>query len=43
MKVNGESIAGEPSDLATAKIKGPPGTSVRLTVLRPARPASARS
>jgi carboxyl-terminal processing protease len=35
LKVNGESIAGEPSELATAKIKGPPGTSVRLTVLRP--------
>ncbi len=35
LKVNGDSIAGEPSQLATAKIKGPPGTAVRLTVLRP--------
>jgi carboxyl-terminal processing protease len=31
--VNGESIAGEPTDVSTAKIKGKPGTSVRLTVL----------
>jgi len=31
--VDGESIAGEPTDVATAKIKGKPGTSVRLTVL----------
>jgi carboxyl-terminal processing protease len=32
-QVNGESIAGEPTDVSTAKIKGEPGTSVRLTVL----------
>ena len=32
-RVNGESIAGEPTDVSTAKIKGKPGTSVRLTVL----------
>jgi len=31
--VNGESIAGEPTDISTAKIKGKPGTKVRLTVL----------
>jgi carboxyl-terminal processing protease len=31
--VNGESIAGEPTDVSTAKIKGKPGSSVRLTVL----------
>jgi len=30
--VDGESIAGESSDIATAKIKGRPGTSVELTV-----------
>jgi carboxyl-terminal processing protease len=34
--VNGESIAGKPTDIATAKIKGKPGTSVRLSVLNPA-------
>jgi len=32
--VNRESIAGESSDLATARIKGKPGTSVTLTVRR---------
>ena len=32
--VNGKSIAGEPSDVATARIKGKPGTYVTLTVLR---------
>ena len=31
-KVDGESIAGESTDVATAKIKGKPGTSVELTV-----------
>ena len=31
--VDGDSIAGEPTDVSTAKIKGKPGTSVRLTVL----------
>lgn len=31
--VNGRSIAGVPSDVATARIKGPAGTSVRLSVL----------
>ena len=30
--VNGESIAGEPTDVSTAKIKGKPGTTVRLTI-----------
>ena len=30
--VNGKSIAGEAADLATSKIKGPAGTSVRLTI-----------
>jgi carboxyl-terminal processing protease len=31
--VNGRSIAGESSQIATARIKGPPGTFVRLTVI----------
>lgn len=30
--VNGESIAGEPADVSTARIKGKPGTEVDLTV-----------
>jgi len=34
-EVNGESIAGEPSDVATGKIKGKAGTKVRLTLLDP--------
>jgi carboxyl-terminal processing protease len=34
--VNGRSIAGESSEVATAKIKGRPGTHVRLGVLSPA-------
>ena len=34
-QVNGASIAGEPSDLSTAKIKGKPGTFVRLTIVTP--------
>jgi carboxyl-terminal processing protease len=33
--VNGKSIAGKDSELATAEIKGKPGTEVTLTVLRP--------
>jgi carboxyl-terminal processing protease len=33
--VDEKSIAGEPADVATARIKGPPGTTVRLTVTRP--------
>jgi carboxyl-terminal processing protease len=33
--VNGKSLAGVSSELATARIKGPPGTSVRLGVLTP--------
>jgi carboxyl-terminal processing protease len=33
--VNGDSIAGEPTDLATAKIKGKPGTFVNLTIQSP--------
>jgi carboxyl-terminal processing protease len=35
VSVNGESIAGEPSEVATAKIKGPEGTEVTVGVLRP--------
>ena len=31
-RVNGKSIAGEPSSVSTARIKGPPGTFVTLTV-----------
>ena len=34
-EVNGQSIAGESADIATAKIKGEPGTSVELTVSDP--------
>jgi carboxyl-terminal processing protease len=33
--VNGDSIAGEDSELATAQIKGRPGTEVTLTVISP--------
>ena len=33
--VAGKSIAGEPSKLSTAKVRGPAGTSVTLTVLTP--------
>ncbi|HEX8067923.1 MAG TPA: S41 family peptidase [Thermoleophilaceae bacterium] len=35
--VNGRSIAGVPSDVATGRIKGPAGTSVSLSVLTPGR------
>jgi carboxyl-terminal processing protease len=35
VSVDGEEIAGEDADLATARIKGPAGTDVRLGVLRP--------
>jgi carboxyl-terminal processing protease len=38
--VDGESIAGKDSELATAEIKGEPGTDVTLTVLRPSTGAS---
>lgn len=34
-RVNGESIAGEDSRLASSKIKGPAGTTVKLTVVNP--------
>jgi carboxyl-terminal processing protease len=34
-KVAGKSIAGEPSDVSTSKIRGKAGTSVRLTVVTP--------
>ena len=33
--VDGKSIAGKDAELATAQIKGPPGTKVTITVLRP--------
>jgi carboxyl-terminal processing protease len=33
-KVNGRSIAGEPSNLSTARIKGKPGTYVQVTITR---------
>jgi carboxyl-terminal processing protease len=36
-EVNGSSIAGEPTQVATAKIKGEAGTKVRLTVVTPPR------
>ncbi len=35
VSVNGDSIAGEDADIATAKIKGPEGTDVTIGVLRP--------
>jgi carboxyl-terminal processing protease len=35
VEVNGRSIAGESSNVATARIKGKPGTYVRLTLQRP--------
>jgi carboxyl-terminal processing protease len=35
--VNGRSIAGEPSDVSTARIRGPEGTHVRITVRRPGK------
>jgi carboxyl-terminal processing protease len=35
VSVEGKSIAGQSSELSTAKIKGPDGTEVRLGVLRP--------
>ena len=35
VSVEGRSIAGESSDLSTAKIKGPAGTEVRIGVVRP--------
>jgi carboxyl-terminal processing protease len=35
--VAGKSIAGEPSDVSTAKIKGKAGTEVRLTIVTPSR------
>jgi carboxyl-terminal processing protease len=38
-KVNGKSIAGESSEVSTARIKGKEGTYVRLTVKRPGKPA----
>ena len=34
-RVNGKSIAGESANVATAKIKGPPGTRVKLSVFAP--------
>jgi carboxyl-terminal processing protease len=37
VEVNGEPIAGEPTQVSTAKIKGEAGTKVRLTVLTPPR------
>jgi len=33
VRVDGQSIAGEPADVAAAKIKGPPGTEVELRVI----------
>ena len=42
-RVNGDSIAGESTDVSTAKIKGKPGTSVRLTVLQGGKPRRRRT
>ena len=41
--VNGEAIAGDPTDISTAKIKGRPGTSVELTVLEGGKPNRKRT
>lgn len=41
-KVNGRRIAGVPLDVATARIKGAPGTSVELTIRRGERERSLR-
>jgi carboxyl-terminal processing protease len=42
-KVNGHSIAGESSNVSTARIKGKPGTYVQLTIARPgSRPRTLR-
>jgi carboxyl-terminal processing protease len=35
LAVDGRSIAGEPADVATGMIKGPPGSTVRIKVSRP--------
>jgi carboxyl-terminal processing protease len=40
--VNGHSIAGESSDVSTARIKGKPGTSVQLTIRRGKRTRTIR-
>jgi carboxyl-terminal processing protease len=37
--VNGRSLRGVPANAATALVKGPPGTDVRLTLSRPRSPA----
>jgi carboxyl-terminal processing protease len=42
VSVEGQSIAGESSDLSTAKIKGPAGTQVRIGVVRPPAPKARR-
>ena len=41
-EVAGKSIAGQPSDVSTAKIRGKAGTKVRLTILTPSTQARAR-
>ena len=41
--VNGEAIAGDPTDISTAKIKGRPGTSVELTVFEGGKPNRKRT
>jgi len=38
--VNGKSIAGTDAELATSRIKGPPGSEVNITVVRPGSGAS---
>ena len=42
VSVDGKSIAGQPVDLSTAKIKGEAGTEVTLGVVRPGRPGPRR-
>ena len=41
--VNGRSIAGQPTDVSTAKIKGKPGTEVRLGLLEAGKPNRKRT
>jgi carboxyl-terminal processing protease len=41
--VNGEDIGGEPTDISTAKIKGKPGTTVRLALLVGGNPDKKRT
>lgn len=41
--VNGRSIAGQSAEIATARIKGRPGTSVQLTLIEPSKKSGRRT